>query len=411
MFSRMMYKLWCLYKVAQKYPHKRYKDHTHVIMDQDQIFSFTKFLFAPENIPDSIYKHELIHIREKHSFDNLLMELVTVFCWFNPFVYFYQLTLKTVHEYLADAGATAYFDRGEYARLLVSRSFNISETTLVHYFFKRSHLQKRLIMLQKKNVSRKTGWKYLLVLPLIAVLIFITSSSFAWRSKIDHVVSKLKVSGNLSPVPDQSVTVQGTLTNQEGNPLSNATVMLVGTTKGTITNTRGHFTLKDVPSASWLNISRIGYTAIAVKVQQEPLHLVMYRQPAHINKVVVVGYTKEKLQPRSTNDKQAGSPFMFVEQMPSFPGGKEALMRYLHDHIRYPQQARKQHLQGTVIVNFVVEKDGSIKNIQTINAEIGGGLEQEAERIVRNMPKWHPAKQNGEKVNVLYTLPIRFVLQ
>lgn len=103
--------------------------------------------------------------------------------------------------------------------------------------------------------------------------------------------------------------------------------------------------------------------------------------------------------------------FQFVEQMPSFPGGENALMRYLHDHIRYPAVARENGIQGTVVVQFVVNTDGSIVDVKAVGQKKGGGLEEEAVRVVKGMPKWTPGKQNGRSVRVQYSLPIRFKLQ
>jgi protein TonB len=107
----------------------------------------------------------------------------------------------------------------------------------------------------------------------------------------------------------------------------------------------------------------------------------------------------------------ANKVFTFVEQMPSFPGGEEALMKYLSSHIRYPAVARENGIQGTVVVQFIVGPDGSISHVTTVGAKKGGGLEDEAIRVVKGMPKWKPGRQNGRAVTVQYSLPVRFVLQ
>ena len=103
--------------------------------------------------------------------------------------------------------------------------------------------------------------------------------------------------------------------------------------------------------------------------------------------------------------------FTFVEQMPEFPGGESALMKYLSTHIHYPAVARENGIQGTVVVQFVVNTDGSIQDVKTVGAKKGGGLEEEAVRVVTGMPKWKPGRQNGRSVRVQYSLPVRFVLQ
>jgi TonB family protein len=103
--------------------------------------------------------------------------------------------------------------------------------------------------------------------------------------------------------------------------------------------------------------------------------------------------------------------FMFVQQMPSFPGGEDALTKYLHENIHYPKVARENAIQGTVVVQFIVGPDGKLRDFTIVSKKLGGGLEEEAIRLVKAMPDWIPGRQNGKTVNVQYSLPIRFVLQ
>ena len=98
-----------------------------------------------------------------------------------------------------------------------------------------------------------------------------------------------------------------------------------------------------------------------------------------------------------------------VEQMPSFPGGQDALMQYLGVNIKYPKTAVKKGIQGRVIVQFVVEKDGSLTDVRVIE-KVAPSLDSEAERVVKSMPNWIPGKQNGSPVRVKYTVPITFKL-
>ncbi|WP_343673396.1 energy transducer TonB [Chitinophaga sp.] len=103
--------------------------------------------------------------------------------------------------------------------------------------------------------------------------------------------------------------------------------------------------------------------------------------------------------------------FTFVEIMPSFPGGEEALLKFLHDNVNYPRVAQENEIQGIVSVQFVVDKQGNISDVKTIGAVKGGGLEEESIRVVKKMPKWKPGKQNGEAVSVQFNLPVRYTLQ
>ncbi len=102
--------------------------------------------------------------------------------------------------------------------------------------------------------------------------------------------------------------------------------------------------------------------------------------------------------------------FTVVESMPEFPGGMGALMKYLAQHIKYPPLAKESGIQGKVFINFVVEPDGSISNVKVLRG-IGGGCDEEAVRVVKNMPKWKPGMQRGKPVRVSFNLPVKFTLQ
>jgi len=103
-------------------------------------------------------------------------------------------------------------------------------------------------------------------------------------------------------------------------------------------------------------------------------------------------------------------PFVVVEQMPSFPGGEAALFKYLSDNIKYPVIAQESGIQGRVICQFVVNRDGSIVDIEVVRS-VDRSLDAEAIRVISKMPRWTPGKQRGKTVRVKYTLPVNFRLQ
>lgn len=107
---------------------------------------------------------------------------------------------------------------------------------------------------------------------------------------------------------------------------------------------------------------------------------------------------------------QEAEIFTVVESMPKFPGGPGAMNRYLGNNIEYPQMARESGINGRVFVTFVVETDGRVTDIKVLRG-IGGGCDEEAVRVVKNMPKWDPGKQRGKPVRVQFNLPIKFTLQ
>jgi protein TonB len=103
-------------------------------------------------------------------------------------------------------------------------------------------------------------------------------------------------------------------------------------------------------------------------------------------------------------------PYLVVENMPEFVGGMEALTRYLQSHLRYPSAALREQAEGRVYVSFVVQADGTIADI-SVPKGLGFGLDEEAQRVVRQMPAWKPGRQSNHAVSVRFTLPITFKIQ
>ena len=119
---------------------------------------------------------------------------------------------------------------------------------------------------------------------------------------------------------------------------------------------------------------------------------------------------EEIAQPEPPKHEEENKVFDVVEQMPSFPGGMGALMSWLSQNIKYPVIAAENGVQGRVIVQFVVEKDGSVTDVHVAKS-VDPSLDKEAQRVVKAMPKWIPGKQNGSAVRVKYTVPVTFKLQ
>ncbi|MEA4985799.1 hypothetical protein SDC9_38867 [bioreactor metagenome] len=116
------------------------------------------------------------------------------------------------------------------------------------------------------------------------------------------------------------------------------------------------------------------------------------------------------VQAAAVQEEETEVIFMVVESMPSFPGGDAALFKFLSDNIKYPVIAQESGIQGRVICQFVVNRDGSIVDIEVVRS-VDRSLDAEAVRVIQSMPKWTPGKQRGKTVRVKYTLPVNFRLQ
>ncbi len=128
----------------------------------------------------------------------------------------------------------------------------------------------------------------------------------------------------------------------------------------------------------------------------EPVAAVDEAAPAAVQEVIEVEETKPV--------------FTIVEEMPSFPGGDAERNKFLAENINYPQQALENSIQGTVYVSFVVDSKGNVTDVKLLRG-IGGGCDEEAVRVVKMMPQWHPGKQNGKQVRVLFNMPVYFKIQ
>ena len=111
----------------------------------------------------------------------------------------------------------------------------------------------------------------------------------------------------------------------------------------------------------------------------------------------------------TAHTKKNDMVFDVVEVMPQYPGGQIAMLKYLMENIKYPEQAMKKGIQGRVAVSFIVEKDGSISNVKPV-LSVHPLLDKEAVRVVESMPKWSPGKQNGKPVRVRFNVPVMFKL-
>ncbi len=114
--------------------------------------------------------------------------------------------------------------------------------------------------------------------------------------------------------------------------------------------------------------------------------------------------------PKPKQEEVTEEIFVVVEEQPEFPGGQAAMMKFLSDNIRYPVIAQENGIQGRVICNFVVERDGSITDVQVVRGQ-DPSLDREAIRVIQQMPRWKPGKQRGSAVRVRFTLPVVFRLQ
>lgn len=396
-------------------------------------FSWMKYIVISQTDLDEngtdILTHEEAHIRNGHSWDLLLVELCVWLQWFNPAAWLLKQELQNVHEYEADEAVLRQgIDAKRYQMLLIKKAVGARLYSIANSF-NHSSLKKRITMMIRKKSNPWARVKYLYVLPLAAV----TVAAFA-RPEISEPLDEISsvkvndlsaITGKNSPenlsvaaTSAADVTLKMKVTDQSGSPIVGASVLIVNSTSGTLTDSEGNFTLK-VGDDQRISVSYIGMKSVELSVKEcleKQIKEVRLTSDADSGpQLTVVSQSSESASQKAPQHNTTSEPqnteevFMVVENMPEFPGGLNACLKFLADHVAYPKEAAEKKIQGRVIVQFVVMKDGSIANARVIRS-VDPLLDAEALRVIGLMPKWKPGTQRGQAVNVKFTMPITFRL-
>jgi TonB family protein len=251
--------------------------------DYNSAFSFFTYVFVNPSVTDietkEIMNHELVHIRQKHWFDLLLVELLCMIQWFNPLVWIYIRFIRQNHEYLADEVALQRTsDPAIYKAVLLNQIVGAPVVSLANSF-NYSLNKKRFNMMKNIISSPYRKMKILLILPVFAIVLY----AFAkpdYRYKYVDESSASNVSGSSL----QQNSVKGTVVQKDGKPLAAANITITGTTIGTITDLDGHFKLNNIPDGESLVISFAGFKSRVLKpVFTSDMSIIMMRDTVRYN--------------------------------------------------------------------------------------------------------------------------------
>lgn len=314
---RLVVQAFSLYRLIVRMPEKEINGVcVKCLNDPSGPFSFFRWIFmnpaaVKEDEISEILTHEMAHVKQHHSVDVLLAEMVSICCWMNPFAWLLKREVRLNLEFLADRKVMeAGFATKSYQYHLLGLAYNHKYGLSNNFNF--SHLKQRIIMMNKKKSNGAGHIKYaLFVLPAFALL----------------------VAGNIS-------CSQGASEKQDAKEETVAPDSVAAPTDGV---------------------------------------------------------AKDEV-------------FMVAEQMPEFPGGMKELLKFLQNNLKYPENAMKNNVQGRVIVQFVVEKDGTLTEFKVARS-VDPDLDAEALRVLQIMPKWKPGMQRGKIVRVKFTVPVSFKLQ
>ena len=412
-----LFKLGKLVVLIIRSPKRKMSGCTAVFMGREQgSFSFFRYAFFPnENVDPDIMRHEMSHIRHHHSWDILFAEVMMILQWFNPFIYLYKKELQSIHEYQADRDVVATgVDKKNYMMLILQQCTAVDFSGMSNNF-SLILTKKRIKMITKNEKAKGLWWRLLATLPVLAILMIANTKVTAQEQKSDAIKKDVLTiqMGDFELFNDDGTQMQlkdtvvyyedGTYTKFES---SEAVDPFTGELRKTFTVK--NFTAEGTPNPN------INFTIREVEKHGDTM---MYSMDPFTISGDIVNKLKNKIMTDEDIDVEVtevgcvdnDTVYNIVEQMPEYPGGVEAMMKYIAENVKYPEEAKDKDIAGRVFLAFVVEKDGSVSNVKVLRG-IGGGCDEEAARVINSMPKWKPGKQKGEAVRVSYLIPIMFKL-
>ena len=436
----------------------------HLLPKADGPFSFFHWIFIhpsshTEEEFNEILTHEQTHARQWHSIDVIISELVCIFCWCNPFAWLMKREIRTNLEYMADARVLENgYDSKAYQYHLLGLSHHKAAAT-IYNSFNVLPLKKRIKMMNKKRTKEIGRTKYLMFLPLAVLLMIISNIEAVARTTKQLATEVIEaVDTSMEPTPKAITHTNDSIPEDvifevvEVSPeftdggmdglikyLSKNLKYPVEAQKAGI---QGRVVVKFVVDKDGSIIQPQIARGIDPALDKEAIRVisampkwkpgtqrgkavkarftvpVMFKLPedakgepayapvnTQLEEIVAVAY-----KPSTPNAKVEGDVFEVVEHMPEFPGGVQGMMQYIARNLKYPTEAQKAGVQGKIIVEMIINKEGNI-TVPKVTRPVHPLLDAEAIRVIGSMPKWKPGTQKGQPVNVKYSVPIMFRLQ
>ena len=341
-----------------------------------------------------ILSHEMVHVKQKHTYDLVFFEFLKIIFWFNPLIYVFQSRIAGVHEYIADDEVVKTVSRKTYFEQLLNSAFNTKDISFTNQFFNHSLIKKRIVMLQKNKSSKLSKFKFLLVIPfMLAMLTYVACSE-------DHS-------------PEEAIIADSK-------------------TKNVIT-----VEIEDFKNQSAEDKAKIktaldemarneGYTAVKIIDKEKTL---IYNQGKDgKNPSISIQNNNDKngtIPPPPPASSKSGStldkyPFAVVEEVPVYPGcenlnaneeRKKCMSRNISLFVNQnfdSSLGKSLGLTGVnrVIVQFRIDETGDVVDVRARAPH--RELEEEAKRVISSLPSMEPGMHQGRKVSVMYSLPIAF---
>ncbi len=441
--SFLIYRLYSIWKLKRQSETTRFPGYNRVVVkNEDLAFSFFKNIFLGQrtfkNEHDHIIQHELIHIKQRHSYDLLFFELLRVVCWFNPMIYIYQKRIAELHEFIADSVMTKSVTKHQYCEHLLQEAFQTQNISFVNQFFNHSLIKKRITMLQKSKSKGIFKLKYLMLVPLLALMLFYTScqevsaatpiDSFFVNENDRELVQKLK------EIRQEIL---------DGKETFETMALFYSMDPGSKGNGGYYEVTKDAPFVKeFLDVCynlkkgeisepfKTGFGWHIVRVEEingdtrgvRHILLMSDKQKQTLDnrlqeerKVSQEEWVTEFKE--GYDDQETEIPFAKLEKAPVYPGCENAedqkkcfsqsVTKMVSTEFNI-KLAEGLGLEGRQRISaiFKIDKKGNIIDMKVDAPH--PRLKEETERVLSKLPKMEAGEHKGKKVKVVYSLPIVF---
>ena len=439
----------------------------HLLPKADGPFSFFHWIFIhpsshTEEEFNEILTHEQTHARQWHSIDVIISELVCIFCWFNPFIWLMKREVRGNLEYMADNRVLeAGHDSKSYQYHLLGLAHQKSAITLSNSF-NVLPLKNRITMMNKKRTKEIGRTKYLLFIPLALALMIVSNIEAVARTTksiaqevmqtveeqmepenavaVKESTSSPQAANHISQPQESGIAEQpaqeesreqivfevvekmpefpGGVRNMNHFINSHLRYPVIAQENGTQGQVIAQFVIQADGTLSDLKIVK----SVDPLLDAEAMRVIKEMpkwQPGKQRGIAVATRVTVPIRFRlmdsdsapstDSNKNQENTIFDVVEHAPEFPGGMEACLKYMYKNIKYPAVAMEAGIQGQVVIQIVIDKDGKIHDPKIVRG-VSPELNAEAIRVISNMPQWIPGKQKGKNVATRFTLPVRFRL-
>lgn len=378
-----LYQLFQIFQFCQLKKEAIVKSEGYLFIPTDgqlPTFSFFNMLFFDNTTPLSdqekkkVIDHETVHIKQGHSWDILVMELVKIIFWVNPVAWWMKRSIQNVHEYLADQSVLKDTDEQQYSSLLAKMALKQMSLPIGHHF-NRSITLKRIRMM-KAPKTKLQPWKWVTLIPLLLLIVTV----FSCNDEVMQDVNDVMQTASQTTLPAELEAELDRL--QKQYPKADFVYMETdGTSEEQLKNLK--------------NVDPNSIALIKVWEEKERIGVIVNKSGALKDFIATEG--------------NADEVFMIVEDPAAPKDGYESMYAKLANALKYPKEARQAGIEGKVYVQFIVDTDGSLTNIEAVKSP-DQTLSEAAIAAMETIEPFKPAYQRGKAVKQRIILPITFSL-